>query len=99
MEEAGARGVGLSFFARWSAAVSRAPITSLANPTVKAVRALHMRKAREETGLFLAEGLKIVTEAVELGRAPRILLYGAEAAAHPLLRRARRRRPRRPAAR
>ncbi len=67
--------------------MSRA-ITSLANPTVKAVRALHMRKAREESGRFLAEGLKIVTEAVELGHAPRVLLYGAEAAAHPLLRRA-----------
>jgi TrmH family RNA methyltransferase len=63
-------------------------ITSLSNPTVKAARALHLRKAREETAQFLAEGLKIVTEAVELGRAPRILLYGAEAAAHPLLRRA-----------
>ena len=67
--------------------MSRA-ITSLSNPTVKAVRALHMRKAREESGRFLAEGLKIVTEAVELGHAPRTLLYGAEAAAHPLLRRA-----------
>ena len=67
--------------------MSRA-ITSLTNPTVKAVRALHLRKEREETGQFLAEGLKIVTEAVELGRAPRILLYGAEAALHPLLRRA-----------
>ena len=68
--------------------MSRA-ITSLANPTVKAARALHMRKAREESGRFLAEGLKIVTEAVELGRAPRILLYSAEAGAHPLARRAR----------
>jgi TrmH family RNA methyltransferase len=67
--------------------VSRA-ITSLANPTVKAVRALHMKKAREETGRFLAEGLKIVTEAVELGRAPRTLLFAAETAGHPLLRRA-----------
>jgi TrmH family RNA methyltransferase len=67
--------------------VSRA-ITSLANPMVKAARALHMRKAREETGQFLAEGLKIVTEAVELGRAPRQLLYGAEAATHPLLQQA-----------
>jgi TrmH family RNA methyltransferase len=47
-----------------------------------------MKKAREETGQFLAEGLKIVTEAVELGQAPRVLLYGAEVAAHPLLRRA-----------
>jgi TrmH family RNA methyltransferase len=63
-------------------------ITSLANPTVKAARALHMRKAREESGLFLAEGLKIVTDAVDLGRAPRTLLYSAEAAGHPLLRRA-----------
>jgi TrmH family RNA methyltransferase len=63
-------------------------ITSLSNPTVKAVRALHLRKAREESGRFLAEGLKIVTEAVELGHAPRVLLYGVEAAAHPLLRRA-----------
>jgi len=68
--------------------MSRA-ITSLANPTVKAARALHMRKAREASGRFLAEGLKIVTEAVELGRAPRTLLYSAEAAAHPLARRAR----------
>jgi TrmH family RNA methyltransferase len=63
-------------------------VTSLANPTVKAVRALHLRKAREETGQFLAEGLKIVTEAVELGRAPRILLYGPDAREHPLLRKA-----------
>ena len=63
-------------------------ITSLANPTVKAARALHLRKEREETGLFLAEGLKIVTEAVELGHAPKMLLHSADAAAHPLLMRA-----------
>jgi TrmH family RNA methyltransferase len=63
-------------------------ITSLTNPTVKAVRALHLRKEREESGLFLAEGLKIVTEAVELGRPPKILLYGADAGGHPLLRKA-----------
>jgi TrmH family RNA methyltransferase len=63
-------------------------ITSLGNPSVKAVRALHMRKERQETGLFLAEGLKIVTEAVELGRPPRTLLYVPEAPLHPLLDRA-----------
>lgn len=61
-------------------------VTSLTNPTVKAVRALHLRKAREESGLFVAEGLKTVTEGVELGRAPRILLRGRED--HPLLRKA-----------
>ena len=62
-------------------------ITSLTNETVKSVRALHLRKAREESGLFLAEGLKIVAEAVDLGFTPRILLHSAEAAGHPLLRR------------
>src|SRR5204862_7810690 len=59
-------------------------ITSLSNPSVKAVRALHMRKEREETGLFLAEGLKIVIEALDAGRAPKILMYGPDAA-HTLL--------------
>ena len=63
-------------------------ITSLANQTVKDVRSLHMRKAREESGRFLAEGLKIVTEAVELGCAPRVLMFSAEASRHPLLARA-----------
>jgi TrmH family RNA methyltransferase len=63
-------------------------ITSLTNPTVKAVRGLHMRKDREDSGLFLAEGLKIITEAVDLGHAPKVLLHGAEAASHPVFQRA-----------
>ncbi len=63
-------------------------ITSLTNPLVKAVRALHLRKEREESRQFLAEGLKIVTEAVELGRPPRVLLYGPEAREHPVLKKA-----------
>jgi TrmH family RNA methyltransferase len=63
-------------------------ITSLSNATVKAVRALHLKKERDETGLFVAEGLKNVTEGVETGRAPKILLYGPEAAEHPLLKKA-----------
>ena len=64
-------------------------VTSLTNPLVKAVRALHQRKARDETGQFVAEGLKFVIEAIELERFPEILLYGPEAASHPLLERAR----------
>ena len=59
-------------------------ITSLSNETVKAVRALHMRKERDATGLFIAEGLKAVIEGVETGHAPRILLHGPEIADHPL---------------
>ena len=63
-------------------------ITSLSNPTVKAVRALHLRKERDGTGLFVAEGLKTVIEGVDTGHAPKIVLYGADAAGHPLLQRA-----------
>lgn len=63
-------------------------ITSLTNETVKAVRALHMRKEREATGLFLAEGLKFVGEALDQGRSPRLLLVGMDARPHPLLERA-----------
>ena len=63
-------------------------ITSLTNDTVKAVRALHMRKEREATGRFLAEGLKFIGEALDQQRAPRLLLVGEEARPHPLLERA-----------
>lgn len=63
-------------------------ITSLTNPTVKAVRGLHLRKEREESGLFLAEGLKIVLEAIDLGHAPKTLLFGPDANGHPQLQRA-----------
>ena len=68
--------------------MSARQITSLTNPTVKAVRALHLRKGRDETGQFLAEGLKLVIEAIDLGRIPSILLFGPDAASHPMLRRA-----------
>jgi TrmH family RNA methyltransferase len=43
-----------------------------------------MRKEREATGLFLAEGLKIVLEALELGHVPRVLMFSREAD-HPKL--------------
>jgi TrmH family RNA methyltransferase len=68
--------------------LSARQVASLTNPTVKAVRALHMRKEREDSGLFLAEGLKLTTDALELGHTPKILLYGPEAASQPLLQRA-----------
>lgn len=64
--------------------MSQRSVTSLTNPTVKAVRALHMRKERDGTGLFVAEGLKAVIEGIETGRAPAILMHGPEAAGHPL---------------
>lgn len=60
-------------------------ITSLANPLVKAVRALHQRKARSETNLFLAEGQKLVRDALEAGWPPTMVVAiesdGAETSA------------------
>lgn len=65
-----------------------AVITSLTNDTVKSVRALHAKKEREATGLFLAEGLKFIGEALDLKHAPQMLLVGQDARPHPLLDRA-----------
>ncbi len=44
-------------------------ITSRNNATVKKIRALHNRKERERSGLFYAEGIRIVAEAVAAGTA------------------------------
>ena len=63
-------------------------ITSLTNQTIKDIRALHMRKEREATGQFLAEGLKIIVDALDQGITPQILVYGKDADRHPLLDRA-----------
>ncbi len=68
--------------------MSARTISSLQNPTVKAVRALHMRKERDETGLFVAEGLKNVIEGIDTGHAPKILMHGPDAASHPMMRKA-----------
>jgi RNA methyltransferase, TrmH family len=41
-------------------------ITSSGNSTIKAIRALRQRKERQRTGLFYAEGIRLVGEAVDL---------------------------------
>ncbi|MBX9926015.1 MAG: RNA methyltransferase, partial [Hyphomicrobiaceae bacterium] len=55
-------------------------ITSLTNDRVKAIRALEMRKARRETGLFVAEGTSILVTAREMGCKPETLVYLAGSA-------------------
>jgi TrmH family RNA methyltransferase len=52
-------------------------VTSLTNQTVKDIRALSMRKVREEAGLFIAEGLKLVADAIEGGWPIRIFVHRA----------------------
>ena len=59
-------------------------VTAFSNPTVKRLRSLRDKKARREEGLFLAEGLRIITEARDSGRLPEIVMFSAEGAKHPL---------------
>ncbi|WP_182084223.1 RNA methyltransferase [Aureimonas sp. ME7] len=42
-------------------------VTSVSNPIVKDIRNLALKKHREETGQFLAEGLKLVIDALDAG--------------------------------
>lgn len=55
-------------------------ITSLTNDRVKAIRALEMRKARKETGLFVAEGASILVTARDNGFVPETLVLQAGSA-------------------
>jgi TrmH family RNA methyltransferase len=58
-------------------------VTSLTNDRVKLIRSLDMRKARRDTGLFVAEGASVLMAARENGWRPRILVHGAEARDSP----------------
>ena len=42
-------------------------VTAFSNSTVKLLRSLRDKKARRSEGLFLAEGLRILTEARDSG--------------------------------
>jgi TrmH family RNA methyltransferase len=59
-------------------------ITAFSNPLVKRVRSLRDKKHRRDEGLFIAEGLRILTEARDAGFLPEFLFFGA-GTAHPLL--------------
>ncbi len=53
-------------------------ITSLGNPLIKQARALRQKKARNESGLFLVEGIHHVGEAVESGWNVESVIYAPE---------------------
>jgi TrmH family RNA methyltransferase len=50
-------------------------ITSLSNPIVKDIKALALKKFRDEQHAFMAEGLKLVIDALEGGWTIRTLIY------------------------
>lgn len=57
-------------------------ITGFSNPLVKRIRSLREKKHRKREGLFLAEGLRILTEAREEGVLPEMLFHAGSP--HPL---------------
>lgn len=65
--------------------MTRRHITGFSNPTVKFVRSLRDKKYRKREGKFLAEGLRLLTDAREAGRLPEILLMAEGRDDHPLL--------------
>ncbi len=50
-------------------------VTSLANPIVKDLKALALKKNRDRDRVFMAEGLKLVLDALDAGWAIRTLVY------------------------
>ena len=59
-------------------------ITAFSNPLVKQVRGLRDKKNRRSEGLFMAEGLRILTEARDAGYLPSILFFGTGTRHHLL---------------
>lgn len=65
--------------------MTRRQITGFSNPTVKAIRALREKKHRKAAGRFLAEGLRLLTDARENGHVPETLVLSTIRDPHPLL--------------
>lgn len=64
---------------------SRRTITGFSNPLVKFLRSLREKKHRKREERFLAEGLRLLTDARESGKVPEILVMATGRESHPLL--------------
>ncbi|MCJ2177982.1 TrmH family RNA methyltransferase [Novosphingobium album (ex Hu et al. 2023)] len=63
----------------------RRTITGFSNPMVKFLRSLREKKHRKREKRFLAEGLRLLTDARECGKVPEILVMATGREPHPLL--------------
>ena len=63
----------------------RRRITGFSNPTVKFIRSLREKKHRRREQRFLAEGLRLLTDARECGRVPEMLVLAETREPHPLI--------------
>lgn len=64
-----------------------ARITSLANPLVKEIRGLALAKNRKASGLFLAEGMKLVADGLETGWTIRTMVHSDRVGGQALVKR------------
>ncbi|SNZ20582.1 TrmH family RNA methyltransferase [Cohaesibacter gelatinilyticus] len=60
-------------------------ITAVSNQHIKDIRALERRRIRNQTGLFMAEGLQLVAFAVEAGWEVETLVYAKNIKTQPLV--------------
>ena len=60
-------------------------ITGYSNPTVKFLRSLREKKHRKASGKFLAEGLRLLTDARACGKLPELLVMATGREPHALL--------------
>ncbi|MEJ6785750.1 TrmH family RNA methyltransferase [Aminobacter sp. Piv2-1] len=58
-------------------------VTSLANPLVKDIKALALKKFRDQQNAFIAEGLKLVIDALDLGWTIKTLIFAKSALGNP----------------
>ncbi|APH74346.1 TrmH family RNA methyltransferase [Aquibium oceanicum] len=58
-------------------------VTSLANPIVKDIKALALKKFRDQQNAFVAEGLKLVIDALDLGWTIRTLVFSKSGIGNP----------------
>ena len=66
-------------------AAYRRTITGFSNPLVKFLRSLREKKHRKREQRFLAEGLRLLTDARECGIVPEMLVMAIGRDPHPLL--------------
>ena len=58
-------------------------VTSLANPIVKDIKSLALKKFRDQRNVFMAEGLKLVIDALDLGWTIETLVFAKSAKGNP----------------
>ncbi|MEP9374317.1 RNA methyltransferase [Mesorhizobium sp. KR1-2] len=60
-------------------------VTSLANPLVKDIKALALKKFRDQQNAFMAEGLKLVIDALDLGWSIKTLIFAKAGLGNPTI--------------